>query len=120
MIALEIVAVVLGGFRVSDEPKMAAAAQAAGPVLQYSNTKALGQLMYTEYLFPVEIAAAILLVAMIAAIALTLRQRKDSKHISPSLQVHVKPADRLTVLKVAATQPAVAPQPAAEPEEKKA
>ena len=120
LIALEIVAVVLGGFRVSDEPKMAAAAQAAGPVLQYSNTKALGQLMYTEYLFPVEIAAAILLVAMIAAIALTLRQRKDSKHISPSLQVHVKPADRLTVLKVAATQPAVAPQPAAEPEEKKA
>ena len=117
LIALEIVAVVLGGFRVSDEPKMAAAAQAAGPVLQYSNTKALGQLMYTEYLFPVEIAAAILLVAMIAAIALTLRQRKDSKHISPSLQVHVKPADRLTVLKVAATQPAVAPQPAAEPEE---
>ena len=120
LIALEIVAVVLGGFRVSDEPKMAMAAQAAGPVLQYSNTKALGQLMYTEYLFPVEIAAAILLVAMIAAIALTLRQRKDSKHISPSLQVHVKPADRLTVLKVAATQPAVAPQPAAEPEEKKA
>ena len=120
LIALEIVAVVLGGFRVSDEPKMAMAAQAAGPVLQYSNTKALGQLMYTEYLFPVEIAAAILLVAMIAAIALTLRHRKDSKHISPSLQVHVKPADRLTVLKVAATQPAVAPQPAAEPEEKKA
>ena len=120
LIALEIVAVVLGGFRVSDEPKMAIAAQTVGPALQYSNTKALGQLMYTEYLFPVEIAAAILLVAMIAAIALTLRQRKDSKHISPSLQVHVKPADRLTVLKVAATQPAVAPQPAAEPEEKKA
>ncbi len=48
------------------------------------NTKALGKLLYTHYLYPVEIAAVILLVAMIAAIALTLRQRKDSKAIDPA------------------------------------
>ena len=46
---------------------------------QYSNTKELGKLLYTQYLYPLEIAAVILLVAIIAAIALTLRQRKDSK-----------------------------------------
>jgi NADH-quinone oxidoreductase subunit J len=57
---------------------------AAGQVVPYSNTKALGKLLYTQYLYPVEIAAVILLVAMVAAIALTLRQRKDSKAINPS------------------------------------
>ena len=86
-----------------------------------SNTKALGILLYTEYLYPVEIAAVILLVAMIAAIALTLRQRKDSKAINPATQIRVRAADRLEVVKVAATQKPVdeAPEvPAAE--EKKA
>ena len=57
--------------------------------------------------FPLEIAAAILLVAMIAAIALTLRQRKDSKFVSPSDQVRVKSRDRLTVLSMQATQAAL-------------
>jgi NADH-quinone oxidoreductase subunit J len=52
--------------------------------VQYSNTKELGKLLYTEYLYPLEIAAVLLLVAIIAAIALTLRQRKDSKHMDPS------------------------------------
>ena len=69
-------------------------------------------LLYTEYLMPIQIAAAILLVAMIAAIALTLRERKDSKAINPSQQVRVRAADRLQVVRVAATQPA--PQPAAQ------
>lgn len=63
--------------------------------------------MYTQYLYPLEVAAAILLVAMIAAIALTLRQRKDSKYVSPSDQVRVKSKDRMTVLKMAATQVAL-------------
>jgi branched-chain amino acid transport system ATP-binding protein len=52
-------------------------------------------LLYTEYLMPIQIAAAILLVAMIAAIALTLRERKDSKAIDPSIQVRVRAADRM-------------------------
>ncbi|MBU0826469.1 MAG: NADH-quinone oxidoreductase subunit J [Gammaproteobacteria bacterium] len=122
LIALEMAAVLMGGFRGMDEPKAAAAVvNAAGQVVQYSNTKALGILLYTEYLYPVEIAAVILLVAMIAAIALTLRQRKDSKAINPSAQVRVRARDRLEVVKVAVTQkpaPEVLVEPAAE--EKKA
>ena len=66
------------------------------------NTKALGIDLYTNYLFPVQIAAVILLVAIIAAIALTLRRRKDSHHQDPSQQVRVKKADRLRIIKVAA------------------
>ena len=79
---------------------------------EYSNTRELGKLLYTEYVYPLEIAAAILLVAMIAAIALTLRRRKDSKFVSPSDQVRVRPDQRLTVLSMKATQPAPAPETA--------
>lgn len=121
LIALEMAAVLMGGFRGMDEPKAAVAAvNAAGQAVQYSNTKALGILLYTEYLYPVEIAAVILLVAMIAAIALTLRQRKDSKAINPSQQIRVRASDRLEVVKVTATQKP-APEVLAEPvaEEKK-
>ncbi len=121
LIALEMAAVLMGGFRGMDEPKAAVAAvNAAGQAVQYSNTKALGILLYTEYLYPVEIAAVILLVAMIAAIALTLRQRKDSKAINPSQQIRVRASDRLEVVKVTATQKPV-PEVLAEPvaEEKK-
>jgi len=122
MIALEMAAVLIGGFRGMDEPKAAAVVlDAAGQVVPYSNAKALGKLLYTEYLYPVEIAAVILLVAMVAAIALTLRQRKDTKAIDPSMQVRVRARDRLQVVKLAATQkpgPEVASEPAGE--EKKA
>ena len=122
LIALEMAAVLMGGFRSVEEPKAVAdMLDASGAVMEYSNTLALGRLMYTEYLYPVEIAAVILLVAMIAAIALTLRQRKDSKAINPATQIRVRAADRLEVVKVAATQKPVneAPEaPAAE--EKKA
>ncbi len=117
LIALEMAAVLMGGFRGIEEPKVAV--DAAGQVAVLSNAKALGQLMYTKYLYPVEIAAVILLVAMIAAIALTLRKRKDSKAINPALQVHVRAADRLQVVKLDATRPA--PEPvAAAAEEKQA
>lgn len=122
MIALEMAAVLIGGFRGMDEPKAAAVVlDAAGQVVPYSNAKALGKLLYTEYLYPVEIAAVILLVAMVAAIALTLRQRKDTKAIDPSMQVRVRARDRLQVVKLAATQkpgPELASEPAGE--EKKA
>jgi len=77
---------------------------------QLSNSKALGILLYTEYLMPIQVAAAILLVAMIAAIALTLRQRKDSKAISASEQVHVRAKDRLVVVKMDAVKVGEAPQ----------
>ena len=70
-------------------------------------------MLYSEYVYPLEIAAAILLVAMIAAIALTLRQRKDSKFVSPSDQVRVRAKDRMTVIAMPATQAAAAYEPAA-------
>lgn len=102
VILLEMAAVLMGGFRVPES-----AAPAAMVQVDPSNAKALGKLLYTHYLYPLEIAAAILLVAMVAAIALTLRQRKDTKTISPAKQVAVHAADRLVVLKMA---PAQAPQ----------
>lgn len=106
VIALEMAAVLMG-VRVVDTTAVAA-------VNPESNTMQLGKLLYTQYIYPLEIAAAILLVAMFAAIALTLRARKDSKYVSPSDQVHVKARDRMTVVKMDATQSA----PAAESETK--
>jgi NADH-quinone oxidoreductase subunit J len=114
LIALEMAAVLLGGFRAAEEPR-ALSAQAAA---DYSNTKELGKLLYTEYLYPLEIAAVLLLVAIVAAIALTLRQRKDSKHIDASVQVRVRASDRVQVIKMPPTLPAA--PPAAPAEEKPA
>ncbi|HXW64234.1 MAG TPA: NADH-quinone oxidoreductase subunit J [Burkholderiaceae bacterium] len=62
------------------------------------NTKALGELTFSEYVLPLQIAGAILLVAIIAAIALTLRRRTDSLHQRPSEQVRVRARDRLTIV----------------------
>ena len=70
----------------------------------YSNTKELGRLLYTDYVYAFELAAVILLVAIVAAIALTLRRRKDSKYIDPAEQVKVKRNDRLRIIKMKATQ----------------
>jgi len=143
VIALELAAVLLGGFRISEPHKPAvtqlvmpaavsapanaassavdaasAALQVASApaadvghvvVAQVSNTKELGVLLYTQYLYPVQVAALILLVALIAAIALTLRARKDSKYQNPADQVRVKARDRVTVVKMAAVKPPVAP-----------
>jgi NADH-quinone oxidoreductase subunit J len=59
-------------------------------------------------LYPLEVAAVLLLVAIIAAIALTMRERKDSKYVDPSMQVRVKARDRMEVIKMDATQKAQA------------
>ena len=64
----------------------------------YSNTAELGRQLYTDYLMPFELAAVVLLVAIVAAIALTLRDRKDSKFINPAEQVRVKRADRIRMV----------------------
>ncbi|MFM9880723.1 MAG: NADH-quinone oxidoreductase subunit J [Burkholderiaceae bacterium] len=111
LIALEMSAVLLGGFRLSEAPK--ATGTAVQAAAQVSNTKELGRVLYTDYIYPLEIAAVILLVAIIAAIALTLRQRKDSKYVDPSDQVRVRAADRMEVMKFPATLPA---RPVANPE----
>lgn len=67
----------------------------------YSNTKALGLVIYTQYVYAVEIAAVILLVAIVAAIALTLRRRKLTKYQNPSQQINIHRADRVRILNIA-------------------
>ena len=66
----------------------------------YSNTKALGSVLYTEYVFAFEIAAVILLVAIVAAISLTMRKRTHTKYQNPSAQIRVTKADRLRIVKM--------------------
>jgi NADH-quinone oxidoreductase subunit J len=66
----------------------------------YSNTKALGALLYTEYVWAFEIAAVILLVAIVAAIALTLRRRKDVRYNDPSAAVRTRREDRVRLVKM--------------------
>ncbi|WP_324778499.1 NADH-quinone oxidoreductase subunit J [Thiobacillus sedimenti] len=68
----------------------------------YSNTKELGRVLYTEYAYAFELAAVILLVAIVAAIALTLRRRKDSKYLDPAQQVKVSRNERLRIVKMPA------------------
>lgn len=118
LIALEMAAVLMGGFRL-EAPRAGAAAAAHG-----SNTLELGKLLYSEYLYPLEIAAVILLVAIVAAIALTLRTRKDSKYVNPSDQVRVKARDRVRIVQMPVTraaEPVVeAPADAAAAKESKA
>ncbi len=86
--------VVLGGryFGLLEMPQPEAVA--AG----HSNTRDLGRVLYTFYAYPFELAAVVLLVAIIAAIALTLRSRKDTRYQNPSQQVGVRKADRVRVL----------------------
>jgi NADH-quinone oxidoreductase subunit J len=72
----------------------------------YSNTKELGRVLYTEYVYPFEIAAVILLVAIVAAIALTMRRRKTTKYQNPAEQVRVKRADRIRLVSMPAEKPA--------------
>jgi len=79
----------------------------------YSNTKELARLLYTEFVYPFELASVILLVGVIAAVMLTLRQRKDTKYQNPSEQLAVKRNDRVRLVKMASEK-----DPPAEPEVK--
>lgn len=104
LIALEMIWVIMSNVWKSEPNQNAAIAAAASSGVQYSNTKELGKLLYTQYLYPVQIAAVILLVAIVAAIALTLRGRKDSKHVSSHDQIKIKAKDRMEVIKMEASQ----------------
>ncbi len=97
LIALEMALVLKGGFDLPDAPAETALA------LKNGNTKMLGIEVYTNYLYPLQVAAVLLLVAIISAIALTLRQRKDSRSQDPSQQVRVKKEQRLKIVKMAPT-----------------
>ena len=71
-----------------------------GSPVDYSNTRELGQILFTEYLYPFEIAGAILLVAIIAAISLTMQMPKNLKKQNPSDQVNVKRSDSVRIVKM--------------------
>ena len=101
VIALEMAAVLLPGFRLVDAPAAGAAAAKLG------NTKLLGIEVYTRYLYPLQIAAVLLLVAIIAAISLTLRARKDSKHLDPAIAVRAKKLGRVRIVSMKPEQPPV-------------
>ena len=78
-------------------------AKPAARAADYSNTEELGMLLYTVYVYPFEIAAVILLVAIVAAIRLTLRRRPDNKYVDPSKQVYVrKGPDRVRIVEMPA------------------
>jgi len=87
---VEMIAIIVKGFVETRAP--------ADPGPGYSNTKALGRLLYTDYAYPFELAAVLLLVAIIVAIALTLRKRKDTKYQDPAKQAVVKRSERVRVV----------------------
>ena len=70
----------------------------AAPAAGYSNTKALGIAIYTDYIYPFELASVILLVALIAAVVLNLRQRRDNKQLNPAEQIAIKRKDRVRIV----------------------
>ena len=94
MIAVEIGLVMFSSFDAGVAPVDPALAK-------LGNTKMLGIELYTNYLYPLQVAAVILLVAIIAAIALTLRRRKDSRAMDPGEQVKARKADRVRLVKMA-------------------
>ncbi|MDQ2989914.1 MAG: NADH-quinone oxidoreductase subunit J [Pseudomonadota bacterium] len=101
LIVLEMAAVLWRGFLTFEQQPAALGANIGG-------TKELGILIYTKYIFGFEVAAVILLVAIIAAVALTLRKRKDTKSFDPADAVRVKRNDRLRIVKMTAVdQPAI-------------
>lgn len=93
VIALELALVLIPGFDVRSAPVDPA-------VAKLGNTRVLGIEIYTRYLYPLQVAAVLLLVAIIAAIALTLRKRKDSRYMDPSDQVKARKADRVRIVKM--------------------
>jgi NADH-quinone oxidoreductase subunit J len=95
VIVLEMAAVLLHGFW-APESQVPAASASIG------NTRELGKLIYTQYIYAFEIAAVVLLVAIVAAVALTLRRRKDSKYNDPAAAVKVKRNDRLRIVSMKA------------------
>ena len=100
IIAVEMAWVLVRGFDVREARPVSDAAARLG------NTKMLGIELYTGYLYPLQIAAVILLVAIIAAIALTLRRRKDSRYIDPSVQVRARREGRVRLVSMPAVKEA--------------
>jgi NADH-quinone oxidoreductase subunit J len=103
LMAGEMVLLLLRGF---DGPILSPGA----PRADFSNTKALGRVIYTEYVFAFELAAVILLVAIVAAIAITLRSRKETKYQDAATQLAARPGDRLKIVKGMGPSPQPSPR----------
>jgi len=95
LILVEMALVLIGGY-MAPRAVVAPAPAAAG----FSNTRMLGMQIYTDYAYPFEIAGVILLVAIVAAIALTHRQRRATRYQNPAEQVKVRAGDRLRILQM--------------------
>jgi len=91
-------ALVLGGRYFGLEAMPEPPAAQAG----YSNTRELGRLLYTDYVYPFELASLLLLVAMIVAVTLTLRKRKGVRYLNPSEQISIKRGDRVELISMSA------------------
>jgi len=96
LVLIEMALVLLGGTAGQGGP---------GAAPQASNTRELGKLLYVEYVYPFELAAVILLVAIIAAIALTYRRRKETRYQDPSAQVKVRREDRVRIVSMPSEPP---------------
>lgn len=83
-----------------------ATTEPAGDLAKANNIEVLGQLTFSTYVFPLQIAGVLLLVAIVSAIALTLRQRKDTKQQNPAQQVRVRRADRVRLVDVPSVEEA--------------
>jgi NADH-quinone oxidoreductase subunit J len=94
VMVVEMIAIIGKGFVETRAP--------GDPGSGYSNTKALGHVLYTDYAYPLELAAVLLLVAIVVAIALTLRKRKDTKYQDPARQVAVRRGDRVRLVSMPA------------------
>ena len=108
-------ALVVGGFMCAEMAmvlggKYFTAGRAVAHPAEYSNTAELGRVLYSDYLLPFELASVVLLVAIVAAIVLTLRNRKESKSMNAADQVLAKKADRLRIVKMDATVETAQPE----------
>jgi NADH-quinone oxidoreductase subunit J len=111
VVVCEIVAVVWTSSLGTEVDKVVAARPA-----DYSNTAELGQQLYTEYVYPFELAAVLLLIAIVAAISLTMRKRAGLKQQDVAKQVAVRREDRVRIVKMAAEGGTKAPSEAVAPE----
>lgn len=103
LVVIEIGSVVwVKGLGVAATAQLPVEAAAAATPENYSNTRALGELLYTKYLYPFELAAALLLIAIVAAITLTMRHRTGLKAQDVTKQVSVRAKDRVRIVKMPA------------------
>ena len=103
VMVLEMSAIVIRNFSILES-------SAVGFAPGTNNTRELGKLLYSDYIFHVQIAAVILFVALIAAVALTLRKRKDVRYNDPSAAVRVRASERLRIIKMPASRNSSIPE----------